>query len=517
MAMPRPGDATLPRFLVPFIFLQLLPSGNGKADFHVLGPPDPLLAIVGQDKELPCKLSPNISAEGMELRWYRNRTSQAVHVHKNAEDVWQEQMREYEGRTTFLGNHMARGEAAVRIHNVTPFDNGTYHCLFKEHTSNSQATLWLKVAGWGSSPRIRVTDTQDKGIQAECTSAGWFPEPKVEWLDLRGQPVPAKTGFLASGSTGLLAVVSIVTLQDRAVGSLTCSISNPLLPEKNVTETYLLASLLRKHLSVERGPALPLILTALGLVLAAIACAFGKHYQDKHKTSQEEEADPEAGDEAEPFHASLSLDPETASPKLMVSEDHKSVKRLLFDQDLSPNFRRFDQDPCILAQQRFEAGRHYWEVEVGARRAWILGVCLESLEREGRIPKSPQHGLWALEFYKKKLQALSYPRTHLSPPEPLWRVGIFLDFEAGKISFHDATNGSLIYVFSGMSFSGPLQPFFCLWTHDPRPLTICSVVKETEENTESSGGLGTPDMSLGDRSSCLLAHPTPGTSYQFPP
>lgn len=85
----------------------------------------------------------------MELRWYRNRTSQAVHVYKNGEDVCKEQMKEYEGRTTFISNHLARGKAAVRIHNVTLFDNGTYHCLFKEHTSHSQATLWLKVAGEG--------------------------------------------------------------------------------------------------------------------------------------------------------------------------------------------------------------------------------------------------------------------------------------------------------------------------------------------------------------------------------
>ncbi|XP_034360071.1 putative butyrophilin-like protein 10 [Arvicanthis niloticus] len=488
MARAHHGDATLPSILVSFIFLQLLASGNGKSDFHVLGPPDPLLAIVGQDKELPCKLSLNISAEGMELRWYRDKPSSVVHVYKNGEDVYDEQMMEYKGRTSFNGGHVARGEAAVKIHNVTVFDNGTYHCVFKEHTSHNQATLWLKVAGRGSSPRIHVTDTQDKGIRAECTSAGWYPEPKVEWLDLKGQPVPAETHFSVTGSTGLVTVISIVTPQDRAVGGLTCSISNLLLPEK-VTETYLLASLSRRPLSTESGPALSLILTALGLVSAAIACALGKCHKG-HKTSQEEE-DPGTRDGTELFHVSLSLDPETANPKLMVSEDQKSVKRLLFDQDVSPNSRRFDQDPCILAQERFEAGRHYWEVEVGDRRAWILGVCLESLVREGRIPKSPQHGLWALEFYKKKLQALSYPRTCLSPPEPLRRVGIFLDFEAGEISFHNSTNNSLIYVFSGFSFSGPLQPFFCLWTHDPRPLTICSVVRETKEETESSGG---PDL-----------------------
>ncbi|XP_055449974.1 putative butyrophilin-like protein 10 [Psammomys obesus] len=485
MAKPHHGDAILTNFLVPFIFLQLLASGNGKSDFRVLGPPDPLLAIVGQDKELPCKLSPNISAEGMELRWYRNKPSQAVYVYKNGVDMPEEQMEEYRGRTTFTGNHIARGEASVKIHNITIFDDGAYHCVFKEHTSHSQATLWLKVAAWGSSPRIQVADTHDKGIQAVCISSGWFPDAEVKWLDLRRQPVPAKTFFLASAPN--ITVASFVTLQDRAVKGLTCSISNPLLPEKNVTKTYLLASPWRKPLSMERGPALPLILTVLGLVLAAVACAFGKHYKEKHKTSQEEE-DPGAGDEAESFHVSLSLDPETASPRLMVSEDQKSVKRLLFDQDLYPDSRRFEQDPCILAQERFEAGRHYWEVEVGDRRAWIVGVCLESLGREGRIPKSPQHGLWALEFYKKKLQALSYPRTRLSPPEPLRRVGVSLDFEAGEVSFHNATNGSLIYSFSGLSFSGPLQPFFCLWTHDPKPLTICSVVRENEEDTEFSGG-----------------------------
>lgn len=83
----------------------------------------------------------------MELRWYRDKPSPAVHVYKNGEDVYNEQMTEYKGRTSFNGNHMTRGEAAVKIHNVTVFDNGTYHCVFKEYTSHSQATLWLKVAG----------------------------------------------------------------------------------------------------------------------------------------------------------------------------------------------------------------------------------------------------------------------------------------------------------------------------------------------------------------------------------
>lgn len=99
-----------------------------------------------------------------------------------------------------------------------------------------------------------MTDTQDKGIRAECTSAGWYPEPEVEWQDLKGQAVPAETHFSVTASTGLVAVLSIVTPQDRAVGGLTCTISNPLLPEK-VTETYLLGECTFSSKTPDPGPA----------------------------------------------------------------------------------------------------------------------------------------------------------------------------------------------------------------------------------------------------------------------
>ncbi|XP_040310319.1 tripartite motif-containing protein 6-like [Herpailurus yagouaroundi] len=173
-------------------------------------------------------------------------------------------------------------------------------------------------------------------------------------------------------------------------------------------------------------------------------------------------------------NVSPSLDPDTASPKLALSEDRKTVRRLFFEQELPNAPSRFDRDPCVLGLEQFSAGRYYWEVQVGHRKAWNLGVCLESLDRKGRIPKSPQHGLWALELYKKGFWALAFPRVRLHPSEPLHRVGVFLDCDAGRISFYSVSNGSLIYAFSGLSFSAPLRPFFCLWTHDPSPLTICS-------------------------------------------
>lgn len=130
----------------------------------MLAPSEPILAVLGKDAELPCHLSLNISAEDMELRWYRDQPSPAVHVHRAGRDVLDEQMARYQGRTTFLGARLAQGWAAVRIHNVTLADNGSFHCCFRDGAAFEEATLWLRVAGGpAGSPRpvlLQVPRTQ---------------------------------------------------------------------------------------------------------------------------------------------------------------------------------------------------------------------------------------------------------------------------------------------------------------------------------------------------------------------
>ncbi|XP_048076713.2 butyrophilin subfamily 1 member A1-like [Ursus arctos] len=387
MANARDPVIFPPSCSIVFIILQLLSCSvpaKGKADFSVCGPGKTVLAVLGENVELPCHLSLNISAKDMELRWYRDQPSQVVHLHKNGTDLKEEQMREYQGRTTFLSARLDQGKATVKIHNVTVFDNGTFHCNFKDGTVSAEARLLLTVAGLGLKPRIQVRAVQGEGFWAQCTSEGWYPEPQKCQKDR-----------------------NMVQLEEATL------------------------------------------------------------YRAEKQHSQ-------GWTEDKVINVSPSLDPDTASPKLALSEDGKSVRRLFFDQELPDVPSRFDQDPCVLAREQFSAGRYYWEVQVGHRKAWNVGVCLESLDRKGRIPKAPQHGLWALELYKKTFWALAFPRVRLHPPEPLHQVGILLDCDAGTVSFYNVDNGSLIYTFSGLSFSEPLRPFFCLWTHDPTPLIIYS-------------------------------------------
>ncbi|XP_053429017.1 butyrophilin subfamily 1 member A1-like [Nycticebus coucang] len=388
---------------------------------------------------------------------------------------------------------MAMGKAAVRIHNVIALDNGTYWCLFKEGNVSSRAALQLQVAGLGSEPTIKVTEDQHGGVRAECTSEGWYPEPQVEWTDSTGKVIVSVPNLSASNTTGLWAVVSNVSIEDRTVESVSCSISSPLLPETKVAKTRLPDFFFRRSPLMVWTIAVPLILAAVGLIIALVICLFWKRKREKNRKSLEEEREQreeeqrqqDSGDKVLPLSAvSPSLDPDTASPKLSLSEDWKSVRRLRFAQDVAPSPGRFDRDPCVLAHEQFSTGRYCWEVEVGERGAWILGVCLEGIGRKGWIPKSPQNGFWALELHKRRYRALSYPRTRLYPSRPLRQVGVFLDCDKGEVSFHNVTDGSQVYQFSGLSLLQPLKPFLCLWTHDSHPVTFCPVVREMHDETD---------------------------------
>uniref|UniRef100_A0A8C0JXV0 Butyrophilin-like protein 10 n=1 Tax=Canis lupus dingo TaxID=286419 RepID=A0A8C0JXV0_CANLU len=457
----------------------------GKADFSVFAPDKPLLAVVGEEVDLPCHLSLNISAEDMELRWYRDQPSPAMHLHKNGIDVQDEQMAEYQGRTTFLSTRLAQGQAAVRIHNVTALDNGTFHCNFRDGIMSAETTLWLRVAGLGSEPKIQVGPGQSEGVWAQCTSEGWYPEPQVEWRDLGGQSLPSVTNLSASPTTGEFETLCPLTHEPYSV----CVLRTQVLSYSDILPGSVLAQLSRSLPSMTWRTVLPLILTVAGLAIAGATCLFQKCKGERNRVELEKERRYRA-------LVGPSLDPDTASPKLALSEDGKSVRRLFFDQELPDIPSRFDQDPCVLAREQFSAGKYYWVVQVGHRKAWNLGVCLDSLDPKGRIPKAPTNGLWALELYKETFWALTFPRVRLYPSEPLHQVGILLDCEAGRVSFYNVGSGSLIYTFSGLSFSVPLRPFFCLWTHDPNPLTICTECQDLE-------ALGSP-QSQGQKVGSLL-------------
>ncbi|NXD18178.1 TRI41 ligase, partial [Nothocercus nigrocapillus] len=108
--------------------------------------------------------------------------------------------------------------------------------------------------------------------------------------------------------------------------------------------------------------------------------------------------------------ADVTLDPDTAHPRLSLSLDRRSVKLGERRQELPENPKRFDSDYCVLGSQGFSGGRHYWEVEVGGRRGWAVGAARETARRKERPGGPPQkRDIWCVGTNGKKFQALAGP------------------------------------------------------------------------------------------------------------
>lgn len=170
--------------------------------------------------------------------------------------------------------------------------------------------------------------------------------------------------------------------------------------------------------------------------------------------------------------ADVVLDPDTAHPELFLSEDRRSVRRGPTRQSVPDNPERFDCRPCVLGQESFSSGKHFWEVEVENVMVWAVGVCQDSVDRKGEALLVPQNGFWTLEMFGSQYRVLNCPEKILPLRERLRRVAIFLDYESGDISFYNMRDRSHLYTCPRSPFSGPLRPFFRLGSDDS-PLFIC--------------------------------------------
>ncbi|XP_037621843.1 nuclear factor 7, ovary-like isoform X2 [Sebastes umbrosus] len=178
-------------------------------------------------------------------------------------------------------------------------------------------------------------------------------------------------------------------------------------------------------------------------------------------------------------YADITLDANTAHPRLMISADGKQVHCGDNHRSVSDNPERFDRVVCVLASQGFSSGRHYWEVEVGGKTDWDLGVARRSINRKGKITVSPAHGYWFLSLRDRTDYAFrTEPSTNLTVSLRPSRIGIYVDCDKGLLSFYNVEARLLIYTFTDI-FSDTIHAFFSPCTNksgrNEAPLIICPV------------------------------------------
>ncbi|XP_029932418.1 E3 ubiquitin-protein ligase TRIM39-like [Myripristis murdjan] len=161
------------------------------------------------------------------------------------------------------------------------------------------------------------------------------------------------------------------------------------------------------------------------------------------------------------YAADVHLDPWTANPWLLLSEDGRQVWDGEAEQKLLDLPQRFDTAPCVLATKGFSTGRHYWEVYVGDKTAWDLGVARQSVNRKGLVTLSPEDGYWAICLRKgSEYRACAGQAVMLCLSQRPQVVGVFVDYEDGTVSFYDAEARSHIYSFTNFHFTETMFPLF---------------------------------------------------------
>ncbi|XP_041092847.1 E3 ubiquitin-protein ligase TRIM39-like isoform X2 [Polyodon spathula] len=161
--------------------------------------------------------------------------------------------------------------------------------------------------------------------------------------------------------------------------------------------------------------------------------------------------------------AKVTLNPDTASPSLIVSQDGSQVR---FKGDGSAGW------PSVLGKEGFTSGRHYWEVEVGEKGYWALGITTYLDEKS--IPEKPEEGYWLLRLCRgNKYEAVSQSLVPLTLQRKLYKVGVYLDYKKGELSFYNVYDDSMRYEIHTFNYKfTEVYPIFSPGSRDRGPLKL---------------------------------------------
>ncbi|XP_053180014.1 E3 ubiquitin-protein ligase TRIM39-like [Scomber japonicus] len=157
----------------------------------------------------------------------------------------------------------------------------------------------------------------------------------------------------------------------------------------------------------------------------------------------------------------VTLDPDTAHACLIVSKDGKQVTHGDKRRNVPDKPGRFDHVINVFATKGFSSGKFYYEIQVKDKTHWCLGIANQSINRKGDIRLSPENGYWTIWLKKgDELTANAIPPVKLCVKEMPQKVGVFVDYGKGQVSFYNVDSRSHIYSFTRCNFTEELIPFF---------------------------------------------------------
>ncbi|XP_073345903.1 neoverrucotoxin subunit beta-like [Pagrus major] len=174
------------------------------------------------------------------------------------------------------------------------------------------------------------------------------------------------------------------------------------------------------------------------------------------------------------YACDLTLDPDTANNELTLSEGNKKVTHGA-DQSYPDHQQRFDCLTQVLCRERL-TGCCYWEVEWENTFLFdvTVGVCYRGMSRKGNGHQSKLGGnklSWCLGYWQNSGSSTSglfefhdHQEHDLPDPPPFTRLGVYLDWPAGTLSYYKVSSDTLSHIYTfHTKFTEPVYPGFMLW------------------------------------------------------
>ncbi|XP_051508035.1 NACHT, LRR and PYD domains-containing protein 3-like isoform X2 [Myxocyprinus asiaticus] len=170
----------------------------------------------------------------------------------------------------------------------------------------------------------------------------------------------------------------------------------------------------------------------------------------------------------------LTLDPNTTNAQLVLSEENRKVTYVREEQSYSDHPERFDKYPQVLCVESL-TGRCYWEAEWSWKAH--ISITYKGINRKGRSEEcelGSNEKSWSLYCSDKRLLVCHRNGTDIPVPSPPSnRVGVYLDWPAGILSFYSISDKhTLTHLYTlHTTFTEPLYAGFRV--HDS--VSLCSI------------------------------------------
>ncbi|XP_076736389.1 butyrophilin subfamily 3 member A2-like [Maylandia zebra] len=211
-----------------------------RAESQVVGPHQPVVALVDDDVILPCHVEPAEDVTAEILEWTRSDMNpRFVHVWRSGQDLVNTRNPSYRGRSSLFINELKRGNISLKLSKVKLSDEGTYECsipLMEKKSfvklvvaSHAARSLLISLSGSGENRG---------GVVLQCESAGWYPEPELLWLDGEGNLLSAGPTETLRGPDDLYTVSSRVTVEKRHSNNINCRVQQKQISKSRETHKH---------------------------------------------------------------------------------------------------------------------------------------------------------------------------------------------------------------------------------------------------------------------------------------